>query len=226
MINVFYSTALSVLNHKQMGKITPSELNSMLAQVLKKNYSELFSDFRKSTWQKLRSRDSSNYANENFNLKQVIEFYIKEETIELIGGKLIVPEDTYLLQSIFDEKSQYEKVDMKVFNMLTRLEKYNPTLCSPIYTFNDNKLKVYPAKEEVDITYFRKIKPPKWTYEIVGSTEVFNADAPDFQDIDMHEMMIGKIFSDFMFMCGVNLQMQEVQQYAMQLKQEEEINKQ
>lgn len=226
MINVFYSTALSVLNHKQMGKITPSELNSMLAQVLKKNYSELFSDFRKSTWQKLRSRDSTNYANENFNLKQVLEFYIKEKSIEIVAGKFIVPEDTYLLQSIFDEKSQYEKVDMKVFNMLTRLQRYNPTECSPIYTFNDNKLKVYPAKDKLDITYFRNIKLPKWTYEIVGNTEVFNPDAPDFQDIDMHEMMIGKIFSDFMFMCGVNLQMNEVQQYAMQLKQEEEINKQ
>ena len=89
MINEFYSTVLSVLNHKQMGKITPNELNSMLSQVLNKNYSELFSDFRNSTAKKAKLRDSTNYANENFNLKQVIEFYVKEETIELVGGKLI-----------------------------------------------------------------------------------------------------------------------------------------
>ena len=226
MINEFYSTVLTVLNHKQMGKITPSDFNSMLSQVLMKNYSELFADFRKSTFKKSRMQDSTNYANENFNLKQVIEYYVVEKTIQKDSNKFIMPDDTYLLSSIFDEKSQYEKQDMKVFNMLTRLQKYAPTDCSPIYTFNDNKLKVYPDKDELDLTYFRKIKLPKWTYVINGNQEIFNPDAPDFQDIDMHDMMIGKLFSDVMFMCGVNLQMNEVQQYAMQLKQEEEINKQ
>lgn len=209
-----------------MGKINPTEYNSMLTQVLQKNYTELFADFRKSSLKKARFQETTNYGSEVFHSKQAMEYYIVENELELVDGKGFMPEDLFLINSVFDEKSQYEKTDMKVFNMLTRLESYTPTTCSPIYTLNSNKIKAYPAKDKIDITYFRRLKLPKWTFTIVGSEELFNPDAPDFQDIDAHEMMIGKIFADILFMCGVNLQMQEVQQYAMQMKQEEMVNQQ
>lgn len=224
MINPFYNTLLVVLNHKQMGKITPMEFNSMLGQVLQKNYSELFADFRKLNLRKAKFQDTPNYGNEAFYMKQAQEYYITEEEVTLTDGKGTMPTDLYLVNSIFDEDVQYEKTDLKQFNTLKRLSAYEPTSCSPIFTYNGEKLKVYPAKDKVDVTYFRKAKLPKWTYTIVNGRELFNPDAPDYQDIDMHPIMLQKLFNDVCMMAGVHLQEQEVMQYAAQIKQEEIYN--
>lgn len=226
MINILYNIINTALNKNQMGKISPSEYNSALYQALTKNYSEMFSDFRKLNYRKMRFQDSSGYGNEVFNLKQVLEYYISESDVNFVNNKAIMPDNFNLIDSIFDDDEQYEKVDLKVFNLLKRSNKFKPTECSPIYTYNDSNLQVFPLKGKVEVTYYRKIKQPKWTYTIVRGVEMFNPDASDFQDIDMHPTMLPDIFIDVLAICGLNLQMDQVDQYVNMIKQENMVNKQ
>lgn len=226
MINILYNIINTALNKNQMGKISPSEYNSALYEAMTKNYSEMFGNFRKLNYRKMRFQDSSGYGNEAFNLKQVLEYYIKESELDFIDGITIIPEDLNLIDSIFDEDVQYEKVDLKQFNLLKRSAKFAPTICSPIYTYNDSSLKLLPVKNKVDITYFRKLKQPKWTYVIANGVEMFNPDATDFQDIDMHYLMLPNLFVDVLAICGLNLQMDQIQNYVNMLKQEAMVNKQ
>lgn len=174
----------------------------------------------------MRFQDTSGYGNEVFNLKQVLEYYIEESTVEFINGSVVMPTDLNLIGSIFNDDVEYDKVDKKIFNTLKRSSKFAPTDCSPIYTFNNLELKLLPVKDKVDITYFRKLKQPKWTYKIMNGVEMFNPDAADFQDIDMHDLMLPNLFMDVLAICGLNLQMDQVQNYVNMLKQEAMVNKQ
>lgn len=209
-----------------MGKISPSEYNSALYKSLMKIYSELFADFRKLNYRKMRFQDSAGYGNEAFNLKQILEYYITSKPVTYINGSVVMPTDLFLLDSIFDDDVQYEKTDLKVFNILKRSNKNAPTECSPIFSYNDSVLKLFPQKDTVEITYFRQLKQPKWTYEIANGVEMFNPDATDFQDIDMHPMMLSRIFTDVLAICGLNLHDDQVQNYVNMLKQESMVNKQ
>ena len=226
MINILYNIINTALNKNQMGKISPSEYNSALYQALIKNYTEMFSNFRKLNYRKMRFQDSSGYGNEAFNLKQVLEYYIKTQELNFINGNVIIPDDISLIDSIFDEDVQYEKVDLRQFNLLKRSNKFAPTECSPIFTYNDSELKLLPIKNKVELTYFRKLKQPKWTYIIANGVEMFNPDASDFQDVDMHYLMMPNIFIDVLAICGLNLQMDQVENYVNMLKQEAMVNKQ
>jgi hypothetical protein len=226
MINILYNIINTALNKNQMGKISPSEYNSALYEALMKIYAELFADFRKLNYRKMRFQDSAGYGNEAFNLKQVIEYFVRERNIVTSGREFTLAEDVMFLSSVFDEDVEYEKTDLKVFNSLTRSSKMAPTICSPIYTLNENIVKTQPFKTPITITYFRKLKQPKWTYLVVNGVEMFNQDATDFQDIDMHPIMLSRIFVEVLGICGLNLQMDQVENYVNAMKQENIVNKQ
>lgn len=226
MINILYNIINTALNKNQMGKISPSEYNSALFQAMSKNYAEIYGNFRKLSYRKMRFQDSAGYGDEVFNLKQVLEYYVTEKEFNLIDGITTIPEEVNLIHSVFDDDVEFEKTDLNIFNILKRSNKFEPTACSPIYTLNDSKFKLLPAKNKVDITYFRKLKQPKWTYIIANGVEMFNPDASDFQDIDMHYLMLPNLFIDVLAICGLNLQMDQVQNYVNMLKQEAMVNKQ
>lgn len=209
-----------------MGKISPSEYNASLYSSLMKIYLELFSDFRKLNYRKMRFQDSSGYGNEAFNIKQILEYFVHEKDITTSGREFLLDDDIYFVASIFDDDVEYEKSDLSIFKALSRSKKMAPTECSPIYTVNDRILKSQPFKSTLNITYFRKLKQPKWTYVIANGVEMFNPDASDFQDIDMHPMMLSRIFVEVLGICGLNLQIDQVEQYVNAMKQESMVNKQ
>ena len=66
MLNTFKNFIELALNKNQMGKPSPSEFNHAVAESLLKNYSALFSDFRKLNYKKSRFQDTANYGNESY----------------------------------------------------------------------------------------------------------------------------------------------------------------
>ena len=229
MIIVLKDTLDSVLNHKQMGKVSTDEFNAILPQVIADVQSNLFSQFRKLNYKKMRFQETPNYGSEAQYVKQAIEYFIDEREVSLIDGKAYLSEsvdDFLLINSVFSEKAEVEKTDLLVFNKISKIEKMAPTNCMPIYTLNGTMLKTIPKTEKVDVVYFRKAKTPKLTSRIVGETEVYDDGSQDFQDIDMHPIMLQAIFIEMLAYFGINLQDQFAMQMSAQLKQEEYIEKQ
>ena len=229
MIIQLKNTLDAVLNHKQMGKVSTDEFNAILPQVVADMQSSIFGEFRKLNYRKMRFQDTPNYGNGAFNLKQAVEYFITEKSVPLTDGKSDLAtslKDLYYINSVFTQKAEAEKVDLEIFNKLARLAKANPTSCMPVYTMNGNTLKINPPIETVDIVYYRKAKTPKLTSVIVGEEEVFDDGAPDFQDIDLHPMMLQPVFAEMLAYFGINLQDQFAIQMSQQLKQEEMIEKQ
>ena len=223
MINSFKQFIELALNKNQMGKPSPSEFNHAVAQSIQKNYSNMFADLRKLNYRKSRFQDTPNYGNEAEYIKQAQEYYIKEETLPLTDGKAQMPEDFYLFNTVYSDKAEVEKNDLRIFNTLKRNPKLQPTTCSPICTYNDGELKVFPLLTTVDVTYFREPKMPKWTYRIIGGKESFDQSQPDYQDLDIHPIMYDKLFVDTLGLLGLNIRDEFASQYVAQMKQEEMI---
>ena len=93
---------------------------------------------------------------------------------------------------------------------------------------NNGVLKIAPEPEnkKLEVVYFRKVKPPKLTYNIIQGQEVYNPDAGDFQDIDVHPIMQHAVFIELLLYFGLNLKEEYAIQMANQMKQEEQIKKQ
>lgn len=226
MINSFKNFIELALNKNQMGKPSPSEFNHAIAESQMKNYSEMFADLRKMNYKKSRFQDTPNYGNEAEYIKQAQEYYIKEQTLQLTNGKAQMPEDFFLLNSVYSDKAEVEKNDLRLFNTLKRNLHLQPSICSPICTYNDGELKVFPLLTSVDVTYFRSPKMPKWTYRIVGGRESFDQSQPDYQDLDIHPIMYHKLFVDTLGLLGLNIRDEFASQYVSQMKQEEMIAQQ
>ena len=64
MINLLKQALETVLNHKQMGKLSPSDFNTSLAKNIWNIYVNIFADMRKLSYRKMRFRDTPNYGGE------------------------------------------------------------------------------------------------------------------------------------------------------------------
>jgi hypothetical protein len=106
MINSFKQFIELALNKNQMGKPSPSEFNHAVAQSIQKNYSNMFADLRKLNYRKSRFQDTPNYGNEAEYIKQAQEYYIKEESVLLTAGKAQMPDDFYLLNTVYSDKAE------------------------------------------------------------------------------------------------------------------------
>jgi CMP-N-acetylneuraminic acid synthetase len=65
MINLLKQALETVLNHKQMGKLSPSDFNTSLAKNIWNIYVNIFANMMKLSYRKMRFQDTPNYADES-----------------------------------------------------------------------------------------------------------------------------------------------------------------
>lgn len=225
-IDRLYTLINVLLNKDQRGKITVMEFNSIVGNAQLKVISELFSVFKKTSYREMRMQLANNYGNDAFTQKQLIEFYVTSKEININGGKAQLPPDVLYVESVFDSDNEYEKVELKTFNSLSRAKRMRPSQCLPVFTLNNNEIRISSNKSSVELDYIRKSKTPKYTFQIVQGIEMFNPSASDFQDIDIPEALFTQLLTEVLSMAGLNVREQEVEAYANGLKQEEMYNNQ
>lgn len=233
MIDLFYKSILTALNENQRGKTSPLDFNFNVNQAVKKIVDNLFADFSKLNSKKSKFQSTSNYGDQAFNLKQAIEHYITEKNVSLVKkdgqesfNVIVPPKDYMLVNSIFSGDNEFSHTDALQFNKLKRSGRMKPNLCSAIYTIKDGGIEVFPEVEKVDLVYFRKPKFAKWTFRLIKDVETFDPSQKDFQDLDIHPMLLSKLFVETLLLCGLNLRDQDVGQYIQMMKQEEIQNSQ
>lgn len=224
MIDSFYQSLQTALNHNQRGKISPSEFNALLFEAMKEIHVGLFADLRKLQYRKMRLQATGNYGDEAAHLEQAIEYYISEQTLPMVNGTCKLPKNIFTLNSVFDENGEYEKVSLLQFNKLTRSKRMRPTACNPVYALKNNGITASPKPSSIDVSYNRMLTPPKWTYREVNGKALFDPDKPDFQDIDMPPILLPQLFTKALQLAGLNLQQQEIAQYVAQVKQEQAMD--
>lgn len=212
MINELYEQLKTACNNEERGKITPSEYNTALPLVLGRVYEELFLDFRSLVNKKNKYSLGSGMSDDSYTQRQLLEYYlVANHNLVLTSRKATLPNDLMYVDTLVNENSVgYDKLPLNKFNLFLS-SRTKPTKCYPSYTQYGNTIEIYPTGQAI-MSYYRKYKNPKWTYVIVSGKEKFNADAIDFQDVDIHKTQQGRIFNELLAYFGLNRKDPQIQQ--------------
>ncbi len=120
-----------------------------------------------------------------------------------------------------------EKVLNSRLTMLLNSNLTNPTNEFPIYALQGEELTFYPAtisnKGQVQATYFRYPKVPKWTYITLANGEpVFDQSQPDYQDFELPLEDEYKLVTKILEYCGISIRETEVTQFGMVQEQQQQ----
>jgi hypothetical protein len=153
-----------------------------------------------------------------------------DTTIQLSADIFNNPGDDYYIIST-RTKSEPEKVTATKIGMLNASNLTAPSNIYPAVTQEGPLYQIYPISSTFNIgllgqlqaTYFRYPRDPKWTYLSLGSGEpVFDQSQPDYQDFEMPSEDEYKLSMKILQYCGISIRESEVTQFAMAQEQHEQ----
>jgi hypothetical protein len=123
-------------------------------------------------------------------------------------------------------KVQAEKVINNKLALLLNSNLTNPTKEFPIYALQGSELTFYPEtisnKGQVQATYFRYPKVPKWTYiSLTNGEPVFDQSQNDYQDFELPQEDEYKLVTKILEYCGISIRETEVTQFGMAQEQQQ-----
>ena len=121
---------------------------------------------------------------------------------------------------------QAEKVINNKLSLLVKSNLTNPTNQFPIYALQGDELTFYPVtisnKGQIEATYFRYPKVPKWTYITLTNGEpVFDQSQNDYQDFELPAEDEYKLVTKILEYCGISIRETEVTQFGMAQEQQQ-----
>jgi predicted glycosyltransferase involved in capsule biosynthesis len=122
---------------------------------------------------------------------------------------------------------QVEKVINNKIALLVNSNLTQPNKNYPIYALQGSELTFYPItinnKGQVQATYFRYPKVPKWTYiTLVNGEPAFDQSQPDYQDFELPQEDGYKLAMKILQYCGISIRESEVAAYAIGQEQHEQ----
>ena len=197
MINSVRNTVLAILNKNNYGYISPSDFNLFAKQAQLEIFEEYFSEYNDLVNKENARQSGTDYANQKKALEEAIELFALTSTLTQVApstNRFYLPSvtttgfDYFMLNKVlcYDAsgvtrvfKAEAEKVTHGKITMLVNSNLTAPTENFPAYTQEGSVLTVYPATfnlaNEIDVSYFRYPKDPKWTFTTLTNGEpVFN----------------------------------------------------
>ena len=122
---------------------------------------------------------------------------------------------------------QAEKVTNDKLRLLVNSNLTKPTIEFPAYGLQGTELTFYPEtisnKGQVQATYFRYPKVPKWTYITLANGEpVFDQSQPDYQDFELPAEDEYKLVTKILEYAGISIREIEVSQFGSAQQQHEQ----
>jgi hypothetical protein len=122
---------------------------------------------------------------------------------------------------------QAEKVINNKLALLVNSNLTQPTKEFPVYALQGTELTFYPTtisnKGQVQATYFRYPKVPKWTYITLANGEpVFDQSQTDYQDFELPPEDEYKLVTKILEYAGMSIRENEVTQFGMAEQQHEQ----
>lgn len=123
-------------------------------------------------------------------------------------------------------KVQAEKVINNKLDLLVKSNLTAPTKEFPVYGLQGSTLTFYPAtisnKGQVESTYFRYPKVPKWTYiTLLNGEPIFDQSQSDYQDFELPPEEEYKLVTKILQYCGISIRETEVAQFAIAQEQQQ-----
>jgi len=195
MINVdrIYQRVLTLANKEQRGYITPQEFNLLANHAQMDIFEQYFYDLNQ--FRRLAGNDTV-HADMVDILEEKISVFEETGQAGINPNNPAIVLNTfnprfYRLTSIRDGNIFLESVSKKDFFMFQNSPLAAPTPSRPIYMMDDVQNVVIPAglnplTNQLNIDYILQPRVVNWPYVVVGGKALFNANADDRQDFDLH----------------------------------------
>jgi len=120
--------------------------------------------------------------------------------------------------------NQAEKVINSKLSLLVNSNLTQPTVEFPVYALQGLELTFYPItlvnKGQIEATYFRYPKVPKWTYVTLTNGEpVFDQSQVDYQDFELPTEDEYKLVTKILEYCGMSIREIQVTQFGLSQEQ-------
>jgi hypothetical protein len=163
----------------------------------------------------------------NATTNQVATVTTVTSATSLVLSKNIFPSSGvgYFIYSAANVKD-LEKVSAGKITMLNNSMLTAPSLLFPAYTQESSAYRIYPSvisnPGQVQATYFRYPKDPKWTYvTLLGGEPSFDQSQPDYQDFEMPLDDEFRLVMKILQYCGISIREAQVAQFAIAKEQRE-----
>ncbi|MFN5250157.1 MAG: hypothetical protein ACK5DE_03865 [Bacteroidota bacterium] len=159
-------------------------------------------------------------------LISTVQSVLNNTTIILDSNIFLASGNSYGIFSA-STKVQAEKVLNSKILLLNNSNLTPPTNEYPAYVLQGETIAFYPLtianKGQVEATYFRFPKNPKWTYITLSNGEpVFDQSQLDYQDFELPTEDEYKLVTRILQYCGISIRESEVAQFGFAKQQQEQ----
>ena len=235
MINSVRNTVLAILNKNNYGYISPQDFNLYAKQAQLEVFEEYFYNYKNALNLQNKRLSNSGYADIPKQLAEVIDIFTYESAaLANAANVFTLPTNWYTLNTVlYNSNTEVERVEQNKIKPLIASHLTAPTTTYPAYYMNGatvsapgNSITIYPitiGAGEITVQYVRYPLAPKWTYNTVAGSPVFNQSATDYQDFELPESDQEELTLKILQYAGINIREMAVVQAA---AQEEAINTQ
>jgi len=190
MINVdrIYQRVLLLANKEQRGYITPQEFNTFANQAQMDIFEQYFYDLNQ--FRRTPGNDTV-HADMVDILEEKISVFEATNPLTLTNGVGVLGAfgNFYRLTSVRDGNIFFESVTRKEARLFQLSPLALPTGTRPVYTLDqaNNRVRVFGRTPlTVDVDYIRIPLRVNWTYVVVGEKALYNENANDAQNFELH----------------------------------------
>lgn len=229
MIDRVYQTLLMLANSDIRGNMKPADFDKALYNVILEKYEEYPFELTKYLNRQNRGLVGNGVENIPAILRTKMDHYLDSASLTYEADTFLLPENMNYVESvIYNDTSKIVPCkNFSEFAYLKQSKLTKPTVDFPVYFAINRSIQVAPISivDKVKAYYMRKPLPPKWTYIFINGAEVFNPDADDFRDIDMHQSEEDDIVSRLMVKFGISNKEEDLQQAGNNDEAQEENKK-
>jgi hypothetical protein len=214
MIDRVYQTVLMLANSDVRGNMKPADFDKAVYNVILEKYEDYLIELNKALNRQNRGLVSNGVENTADIIRAKMDHYLTSAPLAFDTNKFILPSDMNYVESyVYDGTTKITTCkNFSEFSHLKQSKQVKPTISFPICFKIKNTIEVAPdsIEDKVVAYYMRKPIPPKWTYNEIFGAAVFNPDASDFQDIDIHPSEEDDIVSRLLVKFGINLKEEDL----------------
>jgi len=238
MINSVRNTVLAIINKNNYGYISPSDFNLFAKQAQLDIFDEYFTNYNQQINEENARISGTGYADLKLGYEEVIDsFAVTKTLVQNVSNIYYLPsqtttgDDYYLINKILCYnagvlKGEAEKVSNSKINLLNKSLLTAPSDLYPAYTQKGNSVTIFPTTFngalDVQATYVRYPKDPKWTYITLYNGEpVFDQTQSDYQDFELPIDDTNNLVARILQYAGISIREGDVYQFGQVEEQKE-----
>lgn len=217
-IDRVYKTVLFFVNSDMRGNVKPDELRLAINSSVNRIINDYFEILNRAINRENRGLINGGLENIGDKIREKILYFLKYDELSYENNRFKIPNDCLFVDTLLYNNTTEIEVTKSAqeFFLISNTRDVVPTKKHPVYLKTDTLISILPAEiqSNVSMWYLRKHKIANWTFVVVQGQELFNPDAPDFQDIDLHQSEEYTLILDVLKNFGINLKEQDIQSYA------------